>query len=1089
MALAHPGYAQKVLDKELTISLRDITIENALHEIEVAANVKFIYSPERLKLDETISLKVEKKKLGDVLYDLLTPRGIEFIGDNKSDFVTLRPIKKKETEKDGKKTSSVESNRERSPNSAEVGYATITGVVTDGSTNLPLPGVNVIVKGTTNGTSTDSEGYYTISAEDNDILIFSFIGFSTQEIQISGRNIIDVILNEDAARLNEVLVKAGYWEVKDKERTGNISRITKETISKQPVSNPLAAMIGRMPGVQITQTTGVPGGGFSVQVRGLNSLRSDANKPLYVVDGVPFTSTAISTDSQILPGGASPLNNINPLDIESIEVLKDADATAIYGSRGSNGVILITTKKASSSQTKVDVNLYTGFGKVPRFMNLLNTAQYTEMRREAFHNDNRAITFATAPDLLQWDTTRYTNWQKKLIGGTANVSNAQISVSGGNSNTQFVLTAGVYKETTVFPGNFGDLKTSMHLNLNHNSQNQKFNVQLMTSFVDDNNKLLRNDLTSQALQLPPNAPETHLEDGNLNWQNSTWANPYAELLKEYQLRTSNLISNVIFSYQLVNALKIKTNLGYTTIAINEVDLQPIRSQNPAIDPTGVSTYSNGRIDTWIIEPQAELNKNLGQGKLNAIIGGTIQQSITDTKSILGRGYTSDALLENLQAAPTVRVLSSNNTMYRYIAAFARINYIWRSKYILNLTGRRDGSSRFGNGQQFANFGAIGAAWLFSEEKLFEDNLSFLDFGKLRASFGTTGSDQIPDYGYLDSYSATTYPYDGSGLVPTRHVNPDFAWEINRKSELGLEIGLVGSRVLINTSWYRNISSNQLVGYPLPALTGQTSVQANLPATVQNTGWEIDFETHNVRGNNFEWTTNFNLTVPRNKLVEYPNLVGSSYSNIYVVGQPLSISKAYQPLGVNPETGAYIYADVNNDNAITDPSDRQTILDLGQKFYGGLSNSIRLGNWELEIFFQFVNQKGKNYFNATNFGVPGTMTNQPDYVMDRWQDVGDISSVQGFTTRTGSVLGQAYQVARFSEYSITDASYLRLKNVSLSYRLSSNLLHKMNLKSMRVYVQGQNVITMTNYEGMDPENQRFASLPALRMLTIGGQFTF
>ncbi|MEI9918158.1 MAG: SusC/RagA family TonB-linked outer membrane protein [Bacteroidota bacterium] len=1076
----------EVLDREVTVRLTEVTLKQALNEIGKAANVKFVYSEEQLPMNELVTLNATGKKLRELLYELLEPRSINYSIDETHELVMLKRMKKKSSD-----DHSSLKEKDDTPRTETLMYSRITGSVTDGLTKQPLAGVNVIVKGTTKGTSTDADGNYVIEAEENDMLVFSFIGYVTYEMRVAGNSTINVSLEEDSKKLSEVVVNAGYWNVSDRERTGNIAKVTSETISKQPVSNPLLALQGRMAGVVITQQNGVPGSALTVQIRGRNSLRSNGDNPLYIVDGVPFTSTPLSTSSDILPNGISPLSSINPSDIESIEVLKDADATAIYGSRGANGVILITTKKGSAGKTKVDVNIYTGMGNVARYMDLLNTQQYLEMRKEAFKNDKVTPTISNAPDLMVWDTTRYTDWQKKMIGGTSKITNAQTSISGGNSNTQFVVGTGFYRESTVFPGDYADTKVSAHFNLNHTSENKRFKAQFTASFVSDNNQLLRTDLTTKALQLPPDAPAIYDENGKLNWANSTWTNPYSELLKKYEARTSNLIGNALLSYKIIEGLQVKTSLGYTSMSVKEFDTQPISSQNPTFNPKGILTQSNSSINTWIVEPQAEYNKVIGQAKLNLIAGGTFQQNVNEAQTFYGNGYTSDALLENLLAAPSVYVLSSNYTQYRYAAAFGRFNFTWGGKYIVNLTGRRDGSSRFGADKRFANFGAIGAAWIFTDENFLKNNVSFLSFGKLRWSYGVTGSDQIPDYGYLDTFAPTSYPYGGGvGLVPTKLVNPDFAWESNKKMEAAIDLGFINDRIMLSASLYRNRSSNQLVGYPLPAITGQTTIQYNLPATVQNTGLEISLQTQNIKTRSFTWTTNINFTVPKNKLVEYPNLSGSSYANTYVVGEPLSISKAYQYTGVDPQTGTYTYKDVNNDGAVTSEKDLQTIMRLGQKFYSGIQNGFRYNNWQLDFLFQFVKQEGRTYIYSPNFGVPGNRTNQPVAVMDRWQKSGDVSTTQGFTQLPSSgVFATAYTLARSGENSFGDASYIRLKNVSLSYTLPEGISQKLRLQSSRIYLQGQNLLTITNYQGMDPENQRFINLPALRVLSAGLQLTF
>ncbi|MBX2943652.1 MAG: TonB-dependent receptor [Cyclobacteriaceae bacterium] len=1081
VTIAHTNYAQ-LLDREVSISITDLPFEKALHEIEAIAKVKFAYSISQLQDEPNVSLAIDKRPLREALDELLAPRKISYKVHEKEAAITLKKI-------------NGEGNKERSSvHEGTNGYSVhraliqITGTVTEASTQTPMAGVNVLVKGTLNGTTTDATGKYSLGAEDNDILVFSFIGYAAVEITVSGRSVIDVSMTEDVLSLNEVVVNAGYWEVKDQERTGNISRVTYEEIQKQPVNNLLQALQGRMPGVYVQQSTGVPGGGFNIQIRGRNSLRDEGNDPLYIIDGVPFTSTSLTTVGRTIVGIGNPLAAINPNDIESIEVLKDADATAVYGSRGANGVVLITTKKGKSGRTKVDFTFLSGVGTIATKMDLLNTPQYVEMRKEAFKNDNRLMTVLRAPDILVWDTTRYTDWQKELIGGTANTINTSLSVSGGNANTQFSFSSGYYKETTVFPGNFYFQRFSGSLNVNHTSSNGKFKFNVSANYTGGSNNLYSQDLTGIALTLPPNAPALYdsSQKINWNWKNTTIQNPLAHLERKYTNNTDNLVTSTLLSYQIIPGLHAKTSVGYTRMAVNEISTNPLSAIPPQFlsTQTGSSSFGNAFIETWIVEPQLDYFKEIGQGNLSILMGTTFQESIQEGETIQATGYTSDALLENILAATDVNVASSNYTQYRYAAIFGRANYIWKEKYIVNLTGRRDGSSRFGPGKQFGNFGAIGLAWIFSNEQFIKSGLPFLSSGKLRSSYGSTGSDAIGNYQYLNSYLSTTYPYNGtSGLVISRLANPDYSWETNRKLELGIELGFIKDAITFSASWYKNRSSNQLVGLPLPVITGQSSVQFNLPATVENTGWELQINTVNVKHSRFEWLTTFNVTIPKNKLVEFPNLDAfPAYNNIYQEGSSLFLKRTLQSNGVDPTTGSYTFADVNEDGSVSIDEDGLFLKEIAQSYYGGINNHIRFGRVQLDIFFQFVNQTGSNYMKS--FSSPGMLSNQPNVVLGRWQESGDNAIIQ----RYSSITSIPYIYNRFSDNVISDASFIRLKNASLSWQLPEKWMKKLKITGAKVNVQGQNLLTFTNFLGMDPESQNVSFLPPLRVVAAGFQLT-
>ena len=417
----------------------------------------------------------------------------------------------------------------------------VSGQVTDGQ--LPISGANVLIKNTKNGVVTDFDGRYSITAKPTDTLQISYLGYTTLTIPIQNRNTINIALKEDTTALGEVQINAGYYTITDREKTGSISRITAKDIELQPVNNPIASMQGHLSGVNIVQSTGVPGGGFNIDVRGRNFINSPSN-PLFIVDGVPFGSQSLSVgevSGRVLLGNISPLNAINSNDIESIEVLKDADATAIYGSRGANGVVLITTKKGVSGKTQIKVNLSNTLGEVSHFLDLMNTEQYLEVRMEGVKNDgfgalleDPAFDFIW-PDIKSWDNTRYTNWQKELIGGTAHRTYAQVSVSGGNPSTRFLISGAHQKEGTVFPGASRYVKTSLLSNINHRSDEDRFAINLSTIFTREANSLPRTDFSYLAYNLEPNAPRLYNEAGELNWENNSWNNPIATLKEQYEV--------------------------------------------------------------------------------------------------------------------------------------------------------------------------------------------------------------------------------------------------------------------------------------------------------------------------------------------------------------------------------------------------------------------------------------------------------------------------------------------------------------------------------------------------------------------------
>jgi len=965
---------------------------------------------------------------------------------------------------------------------------TVTGTITHN--NMPMTGVTITVKGKNIVAVSDENGKFTITANGTNTLIFEYLGFKTQILAINNKTNLTVQLEEDVNDLKEVTVNAGYYTVKESERTGNISKISAKDIEKQPVTNVLAAMQGRMAGVNITQDSGMPGGGFNIRIRGRNSLRSDGGNPLYIIDGVPYASDGLGSGytSGNMASQASPLNNINPADIESVEVLKDADATAIYGSRGANGVVLVTTKKGKEGKTVFTAGASSGFGQVTRFMDLMDTSQYLEMRREALANDGVTTYPATAYDVNgTWDPNRDTDWQKVLVGGTADFTTVNASLSGGSAQTQFLLGGNFSKETTVFPGNFRYLKGNGHLKISHESLDKNFRINFSGSYTIQDNSLPSADLMGVAVSLAPNAPALYDNSGNLNWENGSFQNPLAPLGAKFRGHTYDLIANTLLSYRLPLGFEIKSSFGYNKLDYKESTAFPSTIYNPSLALTSAASerYTNttGR-KSWIAEPQLGWKKTFGPAKLDLLAGATFQQLSGSRVIDNAYGFASNALIENPASAAYYLVLESDASVYKYQAFFGRANINWAGRYILNATGRRDGSSRFGTANRFANFGAVGAAWLFSEEALLKNRAGFLSFGKLRASYGITGNDQIGDYQYIDTYTTSGSYLGTAGLSPSRLFNPAFGWETNRKLEVALETGFFADRLFLTAAWYRNRSSSQLVGLPLPGTTGFASLQANLDAEVENSGLELSLHSVNIKTKTFSWSTDINFTSTKNKLNSFPDLEGSTYKHQYIVGQPLGIVKLYHFTGIDPETGKYTFTDYNGDGKISAPEDKQQFKDLTPEYYGGLQNQLRYGNVQLDFLFQFVKQLGYNQSYGAQ--MPGTMRNQPAAAADRWQQPGDAATYQLYSN--GAVAGAQIANVQYgqSDAAISDASCIRLKNIALSFDLPQRWTKGIRAK---LGLQGQNMLTFTSYKGADPEFRLQGFLPPLKVFTTSLQLTF
>ncbi|MBO9202407.1 MULTISPECIES: SusC/RagA family TonB-linked outer membrane protein [Niastella] len=904
-------------------------------------------------------------------------------------------------------------------------------------------------------------------------------------------------------QLLEEMVKTGYGKTSTRLNTGSIGKIPNSEIEKQPVNNPLAALNG-IPGLSGSQNNGLPGSGYKLQIRGPSSIGTTPgiipdSKILYIIDGVPSATNnnsqqTIGSGSALSEKGNSPLMIIYPNDIESIEVLKDADATAIYGSRGADGVVLITTKQGKAGKPYITAHVQTGVNLLATIPSMMNTRQFVDMRNEGLKNDSLTPTLDNAPDLMLFDTTRYTDLKTLLLRNSAKTMDAQVSVSGGDSNTVYLFSLSHYLENTVFTGNSGYKRTSLHLRLSNNSFKRKLSTQLSAIYSADHNESIITDLAS-TLPLPPNIPSLRDSINNFTWQQAgvPYQNPLALLLQPYLARTRNLITSLQLSYKLSKGLQLRSNFGYNGVSFIEESKIPVKSLNPYTNsnPTGSLFAGKNNFNSWIIEPQAEYSGDIGNSKFTTLIGSTFQGLINNRNSLNATGYTSDSLPFDINNAPVVNTTYDQN-VYRYMGVFGRLNYNWRDKYIVNLTGRRDGSSRFGPKKQFGSFGAIGAAWLVSSEPLLK-KLPFISFFKLRGSYGTTGNDQIGDYKYLDRWASAGRSYQGnSGTVPTQISDSSYSWEITRKLEGALELGLWEDRLFIVVNYFRNRTSNQLITYEVPYTTGFSSIAArNSQAVVQNSGFEIQLKSKNIEFKDIKWTTEMTATIPRNKLLAFPGLANSSYANFYEVGYSLTSTNGYKYMGVNPNTGVFQFEDRNKDGQLNYQNDYIRIGNLDPAFYGWFKNSVTIKNWNLSIAIEFKKQMGySELYKVYALALPGTaMLNQPVAVLNRWRNPGDKAIFQRYTTVSNSPAAEASYRLLQSSGSYEDASFILLRNADISFNFPEKWFKGRYLKKAKVYMKAQNLFTIAGQKIFNEQQQTPYSLPPLRTFAAGFECSF
>lgn len=1065
------GFAQQITIKKNGISLRSF-----FREIKKQAGYDVIYADKVLDDKKTFNASFQNISLQAALEKALTGFTVSFVVEEKSIIVSRKL--------------NASSGRDLPPPPG----IEIQGKVVD-ERNMPLSGVTIKAAVTANpahaewaplvitGTAaTRVDGTFSLTVNESaKYLIFSYVGYDTKVLEVGNRHFITVAMVAGQNALDDIQIVA-YGSTTRRVSTGSVTTVKSEQLQKQPVSNPLQALAGRAAGVYINEATGVAGSSVSLQIRGQNSISAGAN-PLYIVDGVPFnaTPTELSSGSYsptaIVGGAFSPFDNIPTSDIESIDILKDADATAIYGSRAANGVVVITTKKGKSGSMKVDANVYSGISKITRGIDMLTKDQYLAMRTKAFANDNITPTAATAPDLLSFGNGE-TNFLNYLMGNTSHFTDATIGVSGGTKNTQYLISSNFRNQSAIVPGNYADKKGTVRFNIQSQSENNRFSINLSGAYTKNVNNLPTASVSS-IYALPPNLP-LYNADGSFYWNNS-YTNPAAALKAPMSLTTDNVIANSTLKFNILPGLSFKTDLGFNRINLSSVKATTRISRNPNTTTTGTVIFQNNYTQVYNIEPQLNYSRKIGPGKLDALAGGTYQNTKFIEPYFIYGTFTNDLLYNDLTSVTQV-LYASSFADNKYLSMFGRLTYNLSGKYIINFNGRRDGSSRFGPGKRFGNFGSIGGAWIFTEEKWAGNHLPWISFGKIRGSYGTLGNDQIGDYAYLSTYTSfSLYPsYNGvNALNPVSLANDKFSWEVTKKLEFATDVNFINDRISLTAAWYRNRSTSLLLYVPVPTQTGFSGYTGNLPALVQNTGWEFTVNTKNIKKGKFSWSTSANISIPKNKLVSYQGLSSSSYANTFVIGQPLSVMQAYHFTGF--KDGLAQFQDMDKNGSVTSGSftttgkgDYGVAGNSAPEYFGGINNTFTYKGFQLDFLFQFVKKQGYNIYSSTS--IPGRSTNVPEDVL---------SKPFAYTTLTASAAATAFNLYKLSDAAISDASFIRLKTVSLSYYIDNAFIRGIGMKNFNVYLRGQNLLTITKYLGIDPETMGTA-IPPMKLISVGLQ---
>ncbi len=987
----------------------------------------------------------------------------------------------------------------------------VTGKVTSAEDGSPIPGASVVIKGSTRGTQTDAAGTYTLSVPNGPAtLVFSFVGSSTQETALGNRSTLNVRLAADTRGLSEVVV-VGYGTETKSSLTGNVAQISGAAIQNIAVPSFEQAIQGRAAGVFVESQNGKLGQGIKVRVRGSSSV-SAGNEPLYVVDGIILTSDSQSSTS----ADTSPLADLNYNDIASIDVLKDASASAIYGSRASNGVVLITTKKGTSGKTKINVNYYTGTSQATRQRAFLNAADYVALERRAAVGagtyDFRvgASGYASEQEgiddnlsFVESRLKRYsagntdydkvppgvsTNWQDQVFR-KASVNQYDINASGGNDKTRFYVSGQYLDQNGILVGNkFQRLST--RLNLDHKI-NDRLDIGMNLSVArTQNNRLSNDNAFSTPLQIvalspitPVIDPRTNLLSGLLDnatgLPNSNYPVYYNGLIgiqnAHYTTVVYRTIGNLYASYRLAPGLVFRTEAGTDLLFQNEDDYYG-RLTDSGKSVGGIGDIVGTTVINYTLNNFLRYDRTLGLHTFDLTGGMSYQQSNTSGNSVTGQGFVSDAY-QTLASAATITAGSSTRTAYSFLSYFARANYKYNNKYLLAVSGRVDGSSRFGANNRYGFFPAASVGWLISEES-FLKNQKTLSFLKLRASYGLTGNAQINNFASRGLYSLTDpgsgvkYSYVGAaGQAPTQLANPDLKWESTAQADIGVEFGLFNDRLTGEVDYYQKKTRDLLLNTNVPGTTGFSTRLANI-GKLENKGFELVLNSRNVVGE-FTWTTNFNVAMNRNKITDLNGqVIQGTALNRAIEGQPIGVFYGREFAGADPANGDALYylntsnADGTLNRTTTDDYNAAQQVVVGNpnpKFTGGISNTFGYKGFDLSVFFQGV--QGNQIYNGggqyMSANASNGFDNQTIDQLNYWNKPGDITNVPEPRLFFSNGVGES------SRY-LSDGSYLRLKTLTFGYTLPQTLTSRAKLQKVRVYVSAQNLLTITSYKGRDPE---------------------
>lgn len=948
----------------------------------------------------------------------------------------------------------------------------IQGKVTDAK-GEPLPGVSITLKGTTRGTVSDASGAFRIEADPDAVLVFSFIGHKTQELPVAGsKGNLTVRLETDERQLSEIVV-VGYGTQDRKNLVGAVTQINAEDIRNRPVASFEQQLQGRVAGVQVSSNTGVPGDGIYFRIRGNTSINA-SNDPLYVIDGVFVNNQSLQ---KITTQGQSnnPLADINPADIESISILKDAEATAIYGARAANGVVVITTKRgAYNTKTKVSLNASAGESWAPKLWDLVSGPEHATIINEAWVNDGKP--FATRPfrpkdQLVNGVAGRGLPEEQPTYDRLGDIfragalRNYDLSVSGGNQQTRFYIGGGyTSQQATLRTNDFQ--RASLKINLDH-ELNRKIRIgsSNILSRSDRTNARVGDGPQGGILQAALHTP-TYLPKFNSDGSYAKWAgfDNLDVLINNTDMHSisTRYIGNLYGEYDIIDGLKFRSSWSIDYNNYDEYEYwNTLTNRGSASKGLATSSISNNLI--WINEQTLNYRHSFGgRHTFGALLGNSVQGSTATQTLAQGTNFPSDAFKQIASASVTTS--SSTRGQNNLVSVFGRVDYNFAKKYFIEASLRADASSRFGTNNKWGYFPSAGVAWQIKQENFLQNVPAISDL-KLRASVGWTGNQNgIDNYASRGLWGGGYNYQDNPGTFPVQLANPDLKWETTRQANAGLNIGLWNNRVSVEVNAYSKYTYDLLLQVPLPQSSGFASIYRN-DGEISNKGLELGINTVNIERAGLQWSTGFNISTNRNRIEKLSLPVDASYATERMQqGYPFHAFFVYKQLYVNPETGDAVYDDYNKDGNLT-AADRQFVGTALPKIVGGLNNTLTYKGFDLSVFVNF-SYGGKTFNNNRFFHESGGTRDDRRAInknqLNRWQKPGDITDVPRITT-----IGNNYNLSPTSRF-IEDASFIRLNSIVLGYTIPKRILQRIGVTSARVYYNGSNLWLLSKYQGPDPE---------------------